>query len=710
MDDALELVLSKLEGVRQHGGYWMARCPARDHEDREASLSVARGTEQPVVFKCHANCDRDAILDGLGLTLADISKPREQRDDGRWTPFGEAIAIYDYVDEYGTMLFQVCRTLDKKFPQRKPDPARQSGWTWNLSGVRRVLYRLPAIIAAASAGTTIYIAEGEKDVHALERAGATATTSPGGAGKWRDDYNTCLAGADVVVIADNDEPGRRHAADIGRRLQPVAKSVRIVGAAAGKDAADHIAAGYGLSDFRDLGPAAAIPETADPMPGEPKTEYGYARRLVLVYGDRLRYVPAWKRWLVWDGRRWAHDVTGQSARWMKSIARHITADALAIEDPQARRSALSLARRGESSAGVSGALMLAGTETGVVVTPEDLDSDPFLLNCANGTLDLGSGELRAHDPADHLTKITGGAFEPAAEGAAFSAFLARVQPEPEMRAYLARLIGHALEGRVTEHILPIFHGDGANGKGTFTGAVLAALGDYADAADPELLNARTFEAHPTGVADLFGLRLAVLHESDAGRRLAEGTVKRLTGGDRLKARRMREDFWHFEPSHTFTLLTNHKPVVTGQDEGIWRRLRLVPWDVVIPPEERDDHLGDRLRLESDHILTWLISGYQAWRDHGFADPDQVTKATAAYRADSDAIGRFLDQQCLAGPNFHVRSSELFAAWSKWCATEGTDSGSNKAFTESLQNRGFSTRRSRVGMVWDALGLAAEGEV
>ena len=112
MDDALELVLSKLEGVRQHGGYWMARCPARDHEDREASLSVARGTEQPVVFKCHANCDRDAILDGLGLTLADISKPREQRDDGRWTPFGEAIAIYDYVDEYGTMLFQVCRTLD----------------------------------------------------------------------------------------------------------------------------------------------------------------------------------------------------------------------------------------------------------------------------------------------------------------------------------------------------------------------------------------------------------------------------------------------------------------------------------------------------------------------------------------------------------------------------------------------------------------------
>jgi putative DNA primase/helicase len=137
-----------------------------------------------------------------------------------------------------------------------------------------------------------------------------------------------------------------------------------------------------------------------------------------------------------------------------------------------------------------------------------------------------------------------------------------------MRAYLARLLGHALDGRQVSHILPILHGTGANRKGTLTGVVLAALGDYADAADPELLTARTFDAHPTGTADLFGLRLAVLHESGHGRRLAEGTVKRLTGGDRVKARRMREDFWHFEPSHTFLMLTNHKPVIGGTDEGI----------------------------------------------------------------------------------------------------------------------------------------------
>jgi putative DNA primase/helicase len=168
---------------------------------------------------------------------------------------------------------------------------------------------------------------------------------------------------------------------------------------------------------------------------------------------------------------------------------------------------VNLARRGESAAGVAGALTLAGTEEGIVVTPDDLDADPFLLNCANGILDLRTGELEPHDLARLLTKMTGAAYEPDAAGPQFRKFLERVQPDEQMRGYLARLLGHALEGRVVEHIMPIFYGAGANGKGTLITAVLAALGDYADAADPELLTARMFDAHPTGTAELFGLRL-----------------------------------------------------------------------------------------------------------------------------------------------------------------------------------------------------------
>lgn len=454
-------------------------------------------------------------------------------------------------------------------------------------------------------------------------------------------------------------------------------------------------------------PAGPARSGNDPLPGEPWTELGYARRLIHVYGDQLRYVPPWRRWLVWDGTRWAQDTTGQAARWAKVIARRLTTDAHAITDPVRRRAAVAVARRGESSAGVSGALTLASTEQQIAVVPEQLDADPFLLNCRNGTLDLRTGQLRQHDPADLLTKVTGAEYRPGADGSTWSAFLERVHPDQAMRRYLARLFGHVLEGRVVEHVLPILQGDGANGKGTFVAAVLAALGDYGDAADPELLTARTFDAHPTGVADLFGLRLAVLHEGDAGRRLAEGTVKRLTGGDRVKARRMREDFWHFDPSHTFVMLTNHRPLVNGTDEGIWRRLRLVPWDVVIPAEERDEHLGDRLALETDAVLAWLVAGYREWRQHGLADPDRVTAATAEYRTESDALGRFLDEECVTSRAVSVQSSQLFAAWHAWCTAEGEMPGTNKGFTTALQNRGFDTKRTNVGAVWEGVALRVE---
>lgn len=445
----------------------------------------------------------------------------------------------------------------------------------------------------------------------------------------------------------------------------------------------------------------------DPLPKEPRTEYGYARRLIHVYGDELRYVPAWRQWLVWDGTRWCPDVTGQAARWMKVIARRITTDALAITDADKRRSALRDAKRGESSSGIAGALTLASTEDEVAIAHDALDADPFLLNCVNGTLDLRTCELRAHDPADLLSKITGASYRPEVTGQAFLQFLADVQPDEAMRSFLARLLGHALEGRQTVHVLPIFWGEGANGKSTLVDAAVAALGDYAAPAAAGLLTARNFDPHPTETADLFGRRLAVLHETDAGRRLAEGTVKRLTGGDRIKARRMRENFWSFDPSHTFVMLTNHKPLVSGNDEGIWRRLKLVPFSVVIPVDKRDEELPDRLALEFDAILGWLIGGYQAWRRDGLDEPKAVTTATASYREESDALGRFIGERCLEGPHRWVRSSELFAAWSAWCAREGEETGTNKAFTTALQNRGHDTERTNRGAVFKRLGLAAD---
>lgn len=440
------------------------------------------------------------------------------------------------------------------------------------------------------------------------------------------------------------------------------------------------------------------------MRQEPLTELGYARRLVAKHGKTLRYVVPWKQWLRWDGTRWAPDADGHVFRCAKVIARQVHTAILA--DPDADKVTIGAAKKAESNSGVNGALTLASTEPGIAVVPEQLDAHPFLLNAANGVVDLRTGNLGPHDPELMLTKITRGAYVPGTAAPTFGRFLEEIQPDEGMRDFIRSLLGHTLQGKVTAHILPIFFGDGANGKSTLMDAVMNAAGDYADAGDPDLLRARTFDAHPTGIADLFGRRLVLLHESDAGVRLAEGTVKRLTGGDRLKARRMREDFWSFNPSHTFVMLTNHKPIVGGTDEGIWRRLKLIPFATVIPAEKRDEGLGAKLAGEADAILTWLVGGYLDWRDNGFGEPGAVTEATRAFRAESDPLGRFLGALCMLMASAHVGSTQLFRAYEKWCQAEREDAGTPTAFANALKARGYESYKSHGTMQWRGIGLYA----
>jgi len=247
MDVLREIVLPKLEGVKKSGSGFSARCPA--HEDRNPSLSVSAGTTHPVVFSCQAGCPPEDVLAALGLTWADLSAPRERRDDGEWTPAGPAVAVYDYRDENGELLFQVLRTASKDFRQRVPDVTQKSSWRWSLGDVRRVIYRLPKVIEAVRECRMIYICEGEKDVHTLETHGEVATCNPGGAGKWRPEYTEVFRDAVVVIIADKDNPGQAHARMVRDALIPVAASVTIAEAKTGKDATDHFTAGHTIGDL-----------------------------------------------------------------------------------------------------------------------------------------------------------------------------------------------------------------------------------------------------------------------------------------------------------------------------------------------------------------------------------------------------------------------------------------------------------------------------
>lgn len=241
-----------IAAVRSGGRGGTARCPA--HDDRTPSLSVSAGRSGGVVLHCHAGCPPEQVVAALGMTMSDLAAPGSPSGDGDWMPggTGPATATYTYTDEHGRTLFGVCRDEKKNFRQWRPDPASRSGRAWSLNGTRRVPYRLPQVIAAARDGQTVHVVEGEKDVHAVERAGGTATCNPGGAGKWRAEYAAHLSGAHVVVVADRDDPGRDHAADVAATLQGVAASIRVVEAAEGKDTADHLAAGRGLDGLMDV--------------------------------------------------------------------------------------------------------------------------------------------------------------------------------------------------------------------------------------------------------------------------------------------------------------------------------------------------------------------------------------------------------------------------------------------------------------------------
>lgn len=405
-------------------------------------------------------------------------------------------------------------------------------------------------------------------------------------------------------------------------------------------------------------------------------------------------------WLHWTGRRWVEDRGDKRAReYVLRTLRRALGDSLG--DNELRKAAT----RCESSNGIDGVLRIAAALPEFRVDAADLDADPHLLNCANGTLDLHTFTLRPHSPDDLLTQITEAAYRDDAVGATWERFLKQVLPDEDVRDYLQRVVGMALLGRVEAHILPILTGVGANGKSTLVEAVLYALGTYAMTADPHLFTAGATSS--VGQVDLLGRRVAVVSETDKGARLAEETVKRLTGGDRVKARRLYQDWIEFDPSHTVLMVTNHPPQVSGDDEALWRRLRVIRFDVVVPRDRRDPHLADRLRVDAEAILAWAVDGLGDYQDGGLDEPDAVDVATGDYRRKSDHVGRFIAECCLSGALMKVEARRLFEAWQTWAAAEGCQPLGRNTFHDAMGQRpGVTSSRSNGRQWFQGVALAA----
>ena len=435
-----------------------------------------------------------------------------------------------------------------------------------------------------------------------------------------------------------------------------------------------------------------------------RTDTGNAERLADRHGANLRYCYPWGKWLVYDGTRWRVDDRGAVVRLAKDAARGIFEEAKEAGDDETAKRLGKWASSSLSESKLRAMLSLAQSEPGIPVLPEEMDASRDLLNVLNGTIDLRTGELREHRREDLITKLAPVEYDPGAAAPAWAQTLERVLPIPEVRAFFKKLCGYALTGDVSEHVLPVLYGTGANGKSTVLNALLEAAGEYGMQAAPDLLVAKR-GSHPTEVADLFGMRLVASIEVEDGRRLAEALVKSLTGGDKVRARRMRQDFWQFDPTHTAFLCTNHKPDIRGTDNAIWRRIRLIPFTETIPPAEQDKKLPEKLRAELPGILAWCVEGCLEWQRHGLQTPDEVRKATGAYRSEMDVIGAFLRDECEVGPDRKASFQAVYARYEEWCADGGEKPESRRKFNARLKERGnFTDRRSGPGGSYEWHGL------
>jgi putative DNA primase/helicase len=417
--------------------------------------------------------------------------------------------------------------------------------------------------------------------------------------------------------------------------------------------------------------------------------------IALLFAERhaheLRHVAAMARWLSYDGTRWTFDDTLHAFDRARVICREVATE---CEKP---------ATAVASAKTVAAVERLAKADRRLAATAAQWDANGWVLNTTGdevaATFDLRIGNGRPPDPLDYITKKT--ACQCAAAGTPhplWTAFLERVTDRNvELQDFLQRYIGYCCTGFTTEHVFVFAYGTGANGKSTFVNTIAGILGDYATVADMATFIASNAERHPTDLAKLMGARLVVAQETQKGRRWDETKIKALTGGDKITARFMRQDFFDFVPTFKLLICGNHKPRLTSVDEAMRRRLLLVPFTVQIMPAERDKNLAEKLKPEWPAILRWCIDGCLEWQRIGLAPPTLVREATEAYFADQDTLQQWLDDCTEDGGEFAFsRTTALFASWKEWCETRNTKPGSARALSEALADRGFVKKRNSVG--------------
>jgi putative DNA primase/helicase len=428
------------------------------------------------------------------------------------------------------------------------------------------------------------------------------------------------------------------------------------------------------------------------------TDVGLARRLVLEANGTLRYVREWRAWMAWTGSHWRPDDGLAAAHVAKQVSDKLWREV--AELPSDRRSGIvSFVKAASSSRGIEAAVRLARSEPGVVVNADELNCHPYLLNVKNGTLDLITAELRPHSPADLITHMAAAVCDFKASCPTWKKFIAEVtNGDTKLAEFLQRSCGLALSADVSEQVLWLHHGEGRNGKSTMLNVLTDLLGTYAGPAPMEMLlvRGRNGKEVETQFAALAGKRLVTTVEADSGVRFSEATVKLLTGGDTVLARRLYEDAWPVKPSWKLHVAANHKPLVKGTDEGIWRRLMLTPWLRRFEGQADDKQLKEKLLAELPGILNWCVAGFVQWRSKGLMPPENVLAATKEYRGENDALGIWMEECCVKEANAVAEAAALYRSFKSWSDDRGEHPLTATAFGLRLEQLGYASERPTAG--------------
>lgn len=442
----------------------------------------------------------------------------------------------------------------------------------------------------------------------------------------------------------------------------------------------------------ELGSASATDRTKPP----PRSEDALAATFVDRHEDEVRHVGVWGKWYVWNTHRWTPDETGHVRELVRQVCR----------DAAGTASSHSEARRIASDKTIASVARIAATDPRLASRPSDWDQHIWLINTPGGIVDLQTGEISRHDPNLLLTQMT--TASPGTGCPRWLQFLDEITGgDADVQSYLKRLAGYCLTGLTSEQMFAFLHGSGANGKSVFINTIVAVLGDYAATATNDTFMASRSDRHLTELAGLRAARLVVVPETEAGRSWAEGRIKTVTGGEKIRANFMRQDHFEFTPQFKLIVAGNHRPAFTGVGEAMRRRLHLVPFEVTIAPEKRDTRLPARLLDERDGILGWMLEGCADWRQRGLAAPEAILQAANRYFDEEDVVGQWIEECCVCGPSCRATARRLFETWSAWAQTSGQPVGSQKSLGKVLRERGFADAKIHGMRGW--IGIAPRHE-